>query len=189
MTRAGVLLAAGASRRFGPADKLLADLHGKPLLLHAAAALRALSPDILIAVTRSDAVADLLSDFEIARPSMPDPAQGDSLKAGVALAQERGAGQVVITLGDMPFVTPDLIGAVVARASDTSPSATTDGTTLLPPACFPAAMFPQLLALSGDRGAGSLLRDLPEHARVRAPADILQDVDTPDRLAALNARA
>ena len=36
---AAVLLAAGESRRFGAANKLLADLRGQPLVLHIAARL------------------------------------------------------------------------------------------------------------------------------------------------------
>lgn len=69
-----LLLAAGMSRRFGPEDKLLADLNGMPMVAHAARALDLVGPDRRIAVTGSDAVGNLLSaeGFDIvARPPPP----------------------------------------------------------------------------------------------------------------------
>ena len=48
---ASVLLAAGRSARFGEADKLAADLNGKPVALHAAEALAGIGLGQLIAVT------------------------------------------------------------------------------------------------------------------------------------------
>lgn len=178
MKLAGVLLAAGASRRFGHDDKLLAELYGKPLVCHAADKLRAVSPDVLIAVTRSDAVAAQLAGFENVRPPMPDPAQGDSLKAGVAAAKAEGADKVLIVLGDMPLVTVNLMQSVVAACTTNRPSAAIEGAKPMPPTCFPAAFYPQLLAIDGDRGAGNLLRDLPSDALVHASERTLMDVDT-----------
>lgn len=186
MTLAAVLLAAGASRRFGTQNKLLADLRGAPLVSYAATSLRGAKPDFLIAVVRSDAVAAYLGGYQIVFPQMSDPAQGDSLKAGVARAESLGADRIMVTLGDMPFVSAELIADVAALCTDGRPSATTDGTKNLPPACFPASCFPALLALRGDRGAGNLVRDLPPYALIRASPDQVQDIDTPEALTALN---
>ena len=63
MRTVGILLAAGQSRRFGPTDKLMAPLHGRPLVTYAAATLRAVAPDVLIAVTSSEIVAAELDGF------------------------------------------------------------------------------------------------------------------------------
>ena len=181
---AAVLLAAGASRRFGAADKLLAGLRGRPLVAHAAAALRQSGLAPLIAVTTNPQVAALLPEFRIVRPDLPDPAQSDSLRAGIAAARALGAARVVVALGDMPDVPPDLLRAVAARATDTLPAAATDGARVLPPACFPAALFDALLVARGDRGARGLLAGLPEAQRVPAAPGALRDIDTPADLAA-----
>ncbi len=186
MITAGVLLAAGASRRFGAADKLLEPLFGQPLVAHAARSLAAVQPDVLIAVTRRPEVASQLEGFDNVHVEAADPAQATSLRAGVARAAALGAGRVVITLGDMPFVTPVLIENVISRSTATMPAAASDGRRPMPPACFPAVSFDALLALTGDRGAGALLSDLPDSALVVAPDRALADIDTQRCLDALN---
>ncbi len=179
---AAVLLAAGASRRFGPEDKLLALWHGRPLVTHAAEALRASGLSPLIAVTASPDIAGLLAGFAVVAPDRPDPEQSDSLRAGIAEARRRGAQAALVALGDMPGVTPDLLRAVAARAT-AAPAAATDGTRAMPPACFPAALFGALLAATGDRGARPLLAALPDAQRVPAPPEALRDIDTQADLA------
>jgi len=175
---AAVLLAAGASRRFGPDDKLLALWHGRPLVTHAAEALRASGLSPLIAVTANPEVAALLPGFAVVAPDRPQPEQSDSLRAGIAEARRLGAPAALVALGDMPGVTADLLRAVAARASPAQPAAATDGTRAMPPACFPAALFEALLAATGDRGARPLLASLPDAQRVPAPAEALVDIDT-----------
>ncbi|MEM9900977.1 MAG: nucleotidyltransferase family protein [Pseudomonadota bacterium] len=187
MTTAGVLLAAGRSRRFGAEDKLLAPLKGRPLVAHAVAALRAVKPEVLIGVTRSAAVSRLLAGFEIVAPLEDAPEQADSLRAGLSCAWACGAKRVLVVLGDMPFVTPALLADVLARCEETRPSAATDGFRPMPPACFPEAFFPEVLALRGDRGAARLLRNLPCEALVHVPPRTLHDIDTVAGLATARA--
>ena len=182
--RAGLLLAAGSSRRFGDADKLRAPLGGRPLVTHAAAALRAADLDILLAAVGNRAIASLLPGFIAAEPDHAE-SQASSLRAGVLMARGAGATSLTIVLGDMPFVTAGLIDAVTARATPGDPAAATDGLRTLPPACFPAARFAELEALDGDRGAGALLAALPTGQLVPAEPWQLADIDTPDDLAAM----
>lgn len=185
MTTAGILLASGASRRFGAADKLLAPFRGRPLVTHAAEALAEAVAGPLIVVAARAEVAAALPGFAHVRPGPPEPAQSDSLAAGIAQARALGAGRAVVVLGDMPRVTPELIRAVLARCSGGQASAATDGTRPMPPACFPAALFDRLEALSGDRGAAPVLRALPEAQLVAAPTGALVDIDTAADLARL----
>src|SRR5690606_18755490 len=67
---AAVLLAAGQSTRFGAADKLHADLGGRPLVTHVAATLRQLGFGALIAVC-GPTTAPMLDGFDIVRNDAP----------------------------------------------------------------------------------------------------------------------
>jgi len=59
---AALLLAAGESRRFGAANKLLAELRGQPLVRHIATRLAGLGFGARIAICSDDRVAALLGD-------------------------------------------------------------------------------------------------------------------------------
>ena len=54
-----LLLAAGQSRRFGPQDKLLAPLAGRPVVAHALDALALPEADFRLAVVSTDQVATI----------------------------------------------------------------------------------------------------------------------------------
>ncbi|MEM0946528.1 MAG: nucleotidyltransferase family protein [Pseudomonadota bacterium] len=182
MKTAGILLAAGASRRFGSKNKLLADLGGKPLVRHAAETLRKHRPDVLVAMTSEPEIARLLDGYDIVAPETPDPGQADSLRAGLARAHSLGAERFLIVLGDMPFVDVGLLDHVAERCTATSPSAATCNGRIMPPACFPVQTLPHLLSLRGDRGAAAILKALPQSALVPADPLLLRDIDTPEEL-------
>ena len=188
MAVAGLLLAAGASRRFGGDDKLMAPLGGVALVSHAARALQLPQVDIRIAAASSDAVAGILrtQGFDVV---MPGAGQGQSasLSAGIEAAGRAGACRVVVTLGDMPFLRGTDIAALLAMAGD-QPACAWHRDAPTPPAVFPASWFPRLTGLSGDRGAGALLGDLPPERRLYLPADRLRDIDTGDDLAQAQAQ-
>ncbi|WP_378944673.1 NTP transferase domain-containing protein [Paracoccus sp. R86501] len=173
MIRTGLLLAAGASRRFGPEDKLLAGYRGRPLVSYAADAMRAADLDDRVAVVTNDAVAAHLQGFRIIR--IEQGQQSDSLRAGLAAVGDPD--RLLIALADMPLVTTAHLDAVLKLARDDAIAASHDGSTALPPACFPRSKLPALATLKGDQGAGRLLRDLPQDAFVHAP-DLLIDIDT-----------
>lgn len=167
-----VLLAAGRSRRFGPACKLQAIYRGKPLIRHAAEAVLG-SGLPAIAVVADPAVAALLPEF---RTIFSSGVQSDSLRAGL---QHVTDGDALIVLGDMPHVPADLLRNI---AASTAPAAATDGTRICPPVLLPESLFAAVETLRGDRGAGDLLRTLPDLHLVRTASDILKDVDFPQDL-------
>lgn len=172
-----VLLAAGRSSRFG-GDKLAADCGGMTVLTRAARALRAAAPGPCLAVLRHPAHAALLPDgFQTV---FCDGQQSDSLRAALDWAQAAGAPGLLIALADMPFVTPDLHRAVLARMTELPACAFAQAP--MPPAAFPAVWFPRLQALTGDRGAGALLADLPPAQYAPARAAELHDIDRPSDL-------
>lgn len=180
-TSVAVLLAAGLSRRYGGAGKLVAEFRGKPLALHAAGTIAALPFARRLAVCRSgdDDLAALLEQAGFVVVRNPDPARGQasSLALGVAAAGEPEA--LVIALADMPLVTAAHLRMLVDRLvpGGIVASVARDGDAPTPPAAFSRPYLPDLLRLTGDKGARHLLQgaDL-----VVAPEGTLADFDTPE---------
>ncbi len=170
---AALLLAAGGSTRFGAADKLHADLAGRPLVTHAASTLSGLGFGALIAVCGS-VTAPLLDGFDIVINDTPAQGQSRSIRLGVACALECDVDAVLVMLGDMPFVPASHLHALLA-ADGACVASARDGQAM-PPALFSRAMALELLALEGDRGARALLA-----GAVLVPADgaMLADIDRP----------
>ena len=180
MNTVGVLLAAGVSSRFGSADKLLAPYLGRPLIVHAADAMRAAGLDRLLAVVSSRDVAAALDGFECVWPEAGQASMSASIRAGIRRAEDTGAQCALIALGDMPGITSDHLSMLVEACTAEMPAATTDGERSMAPACFPRRLFPLLASLDGDAGARTLLRDLPAERLVAASAAALIDMDAPE---------
>jgi molybdenum cofactor cytidylyltransferase len=185
---AGLLLASGASRRFG-SNKLLADLAGRPVVRWSAEAL-ARAIDSLVVVVPRDSVAlraalDGLSARFVENTSAHE-GMASSIRAGVA-ALPREVEAVVITLGDQPTLEPQVVRRVVS-AWHAARAATRAVTTAYAdgrghPTLFAAELFPSLLALDGDRGARDLLDSLGDAvASVDVAGARPEDVDTPATL-------
>jgi molybdenum cofactor cytidylyltransferase len=182
--RAGLLLAAGQSTRFGAENKLLAPLDGTPLVTHAARAMESAGFDRLLAVVSDQTVGELLSGFEICMLGHGPSEQSRSLSAGIEALGD--VERVTIALGDMPRVTAAILRDVTNLCPTGGAAACSDGQRRMPPAAFDAACFPRLMALSGDKGAAPLLREIPEDQILTPDPGCLVDVDTPEALARLS---
>jgi molybdenum cofactor cytidylyltransferase len=191
MSVAAMILAAGQGTRFGPEPKLLAELAGKPLVRHVADAALASKASLVIAVLghRREEVGAALP-VAVSRVENPDYADGlaTSLKAGFAALAGQAEAAVVL-LGDMPEVTRQLIDQLVdtwfAAGRPAAVVPTYDGRRGNP-VLLSAALAPEIAKLSGDTGAGALLRARSDvHELPVTVASILADVDTPEALAAL----
>ena len=182
MSIAGIVIAAGRSKRFGDDNKLLATAAGRPLAAWAAAAMLGAPVSRRIAVVADAAVARVFEGFDIV---MADAGakQSDSLRLGVAAARAAGASCVLLALADMPGVTAQDMAAVLRAQRGHAPAAAWLEGRPMPPAAFPAAWFPTLETLQGDRGAGALLARAEDLAPVRLAPSHLIDIDTPDDLA------
>lgn len=169
-----VLLAAGESRRFGPGDKLLAELDGKPLAAHAADTLAGIGFGSLIAVCSSDPVAALLAGrgFAVVRNDRPGEGQSRSIRLGVEAAGDVDA--VLIALADMPFVSAAQYRRLFAVHEEVTASSLVG--VPMPPVLFGRARFGSLKALTSDHGAKALLGGA---VLVEATAGELADIDTP----------
>jgi molybdenum cofactor cytidylyltransferase len=173
---AALLLAAGRSTRFGDADKLAASLDGKPLLDHAASALRSVSLPLAFAVRPAGGVP--CHGFATVTVERPDAGLGHSLAVGTRAARLAGAEAVLIALGDMPFVPPSHLAAlaVSARSPDILIASTADGKHPCPPALIGSHWFAELETLDADAGARALLA---RGRLVTLPPEMLRDIDTP----------
>lgn len=179
---AGLLVCAGLSERFGPEDKMMADLSGRPLALHAAGILSTLPLAGRIAVLRPDQH-DLAArlrnlSFETAINPRPEDGRDSSIRVGLQAAIAHDVRGVIFCLGDMPRITPDLLGKLAA--SDPVPALCAHEGLASPPAYFPRTLIAGILR-DGDTPIRAVVaRSEPAH--VPADAEILADIDTPSDL-------
>jgi CTP:molybdopterin cytidylyltransferase MocA len=179
---AGLILAAGAGRRFGPEPKLLADLHGRPVLEHVvAAATAALDRVVVVLGAHADEIRGAVDVGSAEVTVAEDWADGQAASLNHGLALLGDDEKILVLLGDQPLVSPDVITRMAAE-----PPGSRAAHRGAPG--HPAVLGPDLMAraetLTGDRG----LRDLVDWrlVEVGAPA---HDLDTPDDLEALRDEA
>lgn len=122
MRAVAVVTAAGSAERFG-GKKLLVPIDGEPLLNHTIRALLDGGVAEVIVVVGRDARAELerdvnaMLDPRVRAVENPDPSRGmfSSIREGVAHAQ---GDAILVMPGDMPFVSPDTVRAVIAAYRD-----------------------------------------------------------------------
>jgi molybdenum cofactor cytidylyltransferase len=179
--RAGLLLAAGSSSRFG-APKLLYPLEdGLPLAVQAARVLvRALPRAIAVVRPDDEPLAQRLAaeGLRIVLNPRPEEGMGTSLACGVRATAD--AAGWVIALADMPYIRTETI-VEVARgiASPTAIVVPVHDGRRGHPVGFGRAYYEELSALTGDAGGRQILARHRERV-VLVPVDdpgILRDID------------
>ena len=193
-----LVLAAGQGSRFGGA-KLLAAWAGAPVLAAALEAALASPARSVTVVTGAHAgpVEAAVRAFAAGRADADrlrlahaaDHADGlsASIRSGVA-ALPADADGAYLFLGDMPRVPHSVLQPLAAAlAAGARAAAPRQGGRRGHPVLVSRALFADLLALDGDRGAAPVLQGLgPELALVDTQDDGVHfDVDTPDDLAAV----
>lgn len=181
-----LILAAGASRRFG-SPKQLVRIDGRPML-HAAVsrAVEVVGHSVSVVLgAHAGELAPLLSHSPASIVINRDWEQGmsSSIRAGIARIPGSVDG-LLIMLCDQPSVTGEDLRRLVAtwRRQPDYAAAAQFGATTGAPAIFPRWLFRELAELRGDRGAGTLLQRHADRV-VRVPiAAAALDVDTPEDL-------
>jgi molybdenum cofactor cytidylyltransferase len=183
---AAVVLAAGASRRFGEDNKLLARIDGRPLVDRVVTALAVGGVTEIVVVTGHDQVA-----LEAALRGRPvsfvhnanwETGMGSSIAAGVAALEGTTAGAFIVP-GDVPLLSPQLVAALIsafeASKRDRIIYPATPSGEQRNPVLWPRRHFGALLALPPDAGGKALLQLVVTEC-VAVPADeaALSDVDT-----------
>lgn len=184
---AAVLLAAGRSSRFGADDKLMADIRGKPVIVHTLEAVASMPFAEMVAVTRPLAQAPVIHrklerrGYTIIVNDQPDDGiSGSIVRAVQHVMPLRKCRGILICLADMPDVPQTHYNRICLEAQDIrSVVASTDGFSSSPPAFIGRKHFEELLALRGDQGARALLS---HGIQIETTAAALRDIDTPDDL-------
>lgn len=180
----GVVLAAGAGRRYGGL-KQLAPLGGQPILERVLAAMALAPVDGTVVVLGAQAEAVLAGvDLHGALPVRCEEWEDGvsmSLRAGLEAISDAEA--AVVAVGDQPFLSPLAVERVLAArgAGALAVRATYAG---LPghPVVIENALFDHARELCGDAGARALFDSVPT---MSVPCDGLgrpEDVDTPQEL-------
>ena len=182
-----VLLASGFGRRFG-ANKLLAPVDGVPLYRRALERLVSL-PLARVAVTSQyPQVLDLAGDLGFL--PLDNPGAQEGIAAGIRLGMSAMAGMdgVLFTVCDQPWLTTSSINFLLNsfQQSPRSICALAWRGKRGNPVVFPADLFAELSALTGDTGGGAVIRRHPDRLRLveAGSARELADIDTPADLSA-----
>ncbi len=191
---ASVVLAAGASSRFG-SPKTLALLGGRPLLQRVLDTVASAGfGDVVVVLGHA---ADRI-ERELQWPANvwaavnPDPDAGlsSSLRVGL-LAVRSDMEAVLVLLGDQPLLDPSVIDRLLAAYSSKGPPV------VVPRYADGGGPNPVLVGrpgwalaqeASGDRGLGPVLRSHPELVREIEVPGSNPDIDTPEDLSALETR-
>ncbi|HVS75971.1 MAG TPA: nucleotidyltransferase family protein [Steroidobacteraceae bacterium] len=185
-----IVLAAGASSRFGSAKQLVR-IGDRPLLsLSAGRAAEVVGHALIVVLgARAAELSPLLKHSAASVVVNRDWREGlaSSIRAGVARLPASCEG-VMLVLADQACVTADDLRRLAGawRRQPLCVAAAQYGATIGAPAIFPRHLFAELAELRGDSGARALIkRHVDRLAKVPMPSAAF-DLDTPDDLLELN---
>ena len=183
-----VILAAGASRRFGDSDKLRAEIDGVPMLTRSLTAYDHLDAVHKVSVLAPNSeITDIChsAGFETVINPRAHEGMGTSLAAGIEAIGD-DVTHTFIGFGDMPFLLPQT-PPLIARAIDKSVSI------IVPtyegqrghPVLFAAMHFANLKKLIGDKGGRSIITACPNVLDFAVNDEgVCLDIDTQEALSA-----
>ncbi len=182
---AGILLAAGTSSRMG-SNKLLFELEGESILRRAAKRVLAggLSPLVVVLGHESDKAVRELEGLPCQWALNPLYEQGinSSLKSGIMAVMPKARAAMVL-LADMPFVTPEMIAAMIDRyRTTTAPLVISDYDGVnAPPMLYDRSLFNELLMMTGEGCGRQVVKRHRNEAEVLPwPVSALADLDVPE---------
>jgi molybdenum cofactor cytidylyltransferase len=180
-----IILAAGASSRLGSPKQLLV-YSGTTLLQHSIDVAQASNVGSVVVVlgANADLINDELKNSTVKIVVNPEWNEGmaSTIRCGLQTLVEfyPEVEAVVLMVADQPFVTAELLNNLMElhRKEQNSIVASKYGTTFGTPVLFSKRYFPELLELTGDVGAKSLVRKyMNEAAFVSFPKGDI-DIDT-----------
>ncbi|GAB3131268.1 nucleotidyltransferase family protein [Marisediminicola antarctica] len=180
---AGLVLAAGASVRYGSPKQLLQ--YGDGVLLDAVLATARASSFEQIVVALGGAAAQVREAVDTAGCDVvvnPEFGSGCSSSIAAALAAlDPGTDVLVLLLGDQPQVRPESVRRLLEGRGDAAIAVCRYDDGIGHPFAFSRSTFPDLASLHGDKGVWRLLdQRAAEVAEVPVAGSIPADVDTED---------
>ncbi len=179
-----IVLAAGSSRRLGR-SKLLLDLGGEPVVRRAVAAAEQAEPGEILVVVSPEGLPEIraaLGALGVRWVVNEGHAEGMGTSIAKAAAEVDPACRALLLLqGDQPLVTAAMLRALVAAWAEGGRAfaASSYQGLVTTPVLFDRALFGDLRALGGDRGARSVLeRHRAEGTVVDFSPELGSDVDT-----------
>jgi nicotine blue oxidoreductase len=190
-TCAGLLLAAGEGSRLGT-PKALVELEGQLLVDRAARVLAegGCSPVVVVLGAGAAEVTARahLRDAVIVVNDDWSEGMGSSLRVGLTVLTELGAGSAVVSVVDQPRVGSDVVRRLVAHPSGRPAVAAAYDGRQGNPVRLDAAVWPEVAtAAEGDVGARAWMRAHPQSVEVVTCDDlgVDDDIDTAEDLARL----
>ena len=185
-----VVMAAGDARRFGE-NKLAALFDGKTLIRRALEAVPSEEFSAVAVVTQYPEVEDLAAEFGFIPVRNPHPDWGISHTIRLGLEALGDCEAALVQVSDQPMLCRETVAAEVAffREHPDKLVGLSHGGVRGNPCIFPAAYFPELLALTEDHGGSNVIRRHEEDLLLfECPARELEDADTRQALRAMEKR-
>ena len=183
-----VIMASGMGKRFG-GNKLMADFHGKPMLLRALQASESLKAHRVV-VTRHQDVAELCKALGVSVLLHDMPHRSDTVRLGLTFLGNVDA--CLFLPGDQPLLQRSTVDAMVRRWREDSSKILRPFHKDTPgaPTLFPQWAFPELLKLPEGKGGGWVIQQHPEWVKAFPIEDPYQlmDADTPETLNLLRSK-
>lgn len=182
----GILLAAGAAKRFGSAKLLHALPDGIPVGVAAAQAMMQAMPNTVAVVRSGDQAlkeAYLAIGLKVVENPLADEGMGTSLAAGINASLN--ADGWLIALADMPWILPETMAVLADRLRN--------GTSMVAPVYrgnrghpvgFASCWINRLTILRGDKGAKDLIAEFYDELVLINTDDsgVVEDIDYPEAL-------
>lgn len=185
MKLGAVLMASGIARRFGE-NKLLHPVDGIPMIERA---MGILPPEMFskaVVVSSYPEILRLAGTKGYTAIENPDPEQGQSVSVRLGTQALSDMDGILYAVCDQPWLRKESVERLIKEFS-----AAPDCIRALSwagrkgnPVVFPKALFPELLAVTGDRGGGVVIRAHPGLLRLTeagGPEELL-DIDSPTDL-------
>lgn len=185
---AGVILAAGESRRFG-SPKVLIEIEGEPLVHRIAKiALESYLQPVLVVTGAYPEISSNLSNLDVNIVENPSWKLGQSSSVKVAInALPEHVQAVIFLLGDQPFITSSLLKSLlhafaISQAPIIAPMVNGQRAN---PILFSRETFHDLMNMTGDAGGRQIFEKFPLQFIPWEDEKLLFDIDTLDDLAKL----
>ena len=177
-----VIMASGQGKRFG-GNKLMADFHGKPMIMPALHASRSLKENRVV-VTRHEDVAELCREQGVEVVLHDLPHRSDTVRLGLEALGDVDC--CMFLPGDQPLLRPETVDLLVSRWTGNQQSIVRPFCQDTPgaPVIFPRWTFPQLRNLPEGKGGGWIVKNHPENVEAVPISDPweLMDADTPETM-------